>query len=207
MALTHSNAAFAMHATHETHAKHATPATEANSTPNGDHSVPCSMISYYLLTIFFETHPKVYKKVMKTFEKREDIAPLPDMLVFWCPLRPLYVPLFTIFACVAQVVVFYSVDYKRLSLPVPCPASEWYRLLSNVIVHVDDFHVWSNVLSTVVLATVLEPRSGGWRVFPIWYLSAVLGTVFQALITTRFVFILGSSGGVYALLAAFSLGV
>ena len=124
-----------------------------------------------------------------------------------CCNRMGYIPLFTLIISIAQVVCFYAAtpsSSKALGLIVPCPPNSWYLVLTNMFAHDDNLHLWVNVASTVVLGILIETRNGFVRIAPIWYLSAFVGTAFQALISTRPIRIVGSSGGVYALLAAFA---
>lgn len=117
----------------------------------------------------------------------------------------IFIPLFTIAISIAQVVCFYAVQPSsgdKLGLLVPCPPNEWYRTLTNMFAHIDSTHLWVNVGSTLFLGSIIEVRNGFVRIAPIWYLSAFIGTAFQSLISSRPIRILGSSGGVYALLAA-----
>ena len=125
----------------------------------------------------------------------------PSWYVYGATITPFIFPCFSI----AQLATYYSLDTSgnQLGLTVPCPPGEWYRTLTNMFAHSSGFHLWSNVLSTLVIGIALEMRNGFLRVAPIWYVSAVLGTLLQGLISPRPVVILGSSGGVYAILAAF----
>lgn len=130
----------------------------------------------------------------------------PELIRLRCCNRIAYFPLFTLTIVVAQVSCFYGIapsSSNILGLLVPCPPGEWYRILSNMFAHADNYHLWVNVGSSIVLGLFLELRNGFVRITPIWYLSAVLGTAFEAIITTRRpIRISGSSGGVYGLLAA-----
>jgi membrane associated rhomboid family serine protease len=133
-------------------------------------------------------------------------ASTPDLFRIKCFDRWLFfIPLFTIAISIAQVVCFYAIQPSsghKLGLLVPCPPNQWYRTLTNMFAHIDNTHLWINVGSTLILGSIIEVRNGFIRIAPIWYLSAFVGTAFQSLISSRPVRILGSSGGVYALLAA-----
>lgn len=140
-----------------------------------------------------------------TAETMERAARIPELTRVNCCLWTVYVPLFTLAASAAQVACFYAIaptSSDALGLPVPCPPAQWYRTLTNMFAHSDDAHLWINVGSTLILGSILETRNGFVRIAPIWYLSAFVGTAFHALISDRPVRIVGSSGGVYALLAA-----
>lgn len=153
--------------------------------------------------IVFVDIPIVNIPSVDTMQK---VASTPDLFRVKCFDRWLiFIPLFTIAISIAQVVCFYAIQPSsgyKLGLLVPCPPNQWYRTLTNMFAHIDNTHLWTNVGSTLLLGSIIEVRNGFIRIAPIWYLSAFVGTTFQSLISSRPVRILGSSGGVYALLGA-----
>ena len=149
--------------------------------------------------------------VLTTRESAPPAAALGACGCVYCGYR-WYPPLFTVLACAAQVACFYAsasdaltrARPAELAMKVPLPATEVYRIFSNMLAHMSPLHLWSNVFCTVVLGGVFEAFHGFLRIGIVWYGAAVVGTLIQAqLVFPNPTTIAGSSGGVYGLWMAY----
>lgn len=78
---------------------------------------------------------------------------------------------------------------------------EIWRFVSYMLVHVDTTHLVVNVVTQLIFGIALELLHGWWRTVLI-YLAGVLLGVLGTSIEDPHIFLVGASGGVYALLAA-----
>lgn len=79
-------------------------------------------------------------------------------------------------------------------------AGEWYRLITAGFVHVDLLHIFLNLYSLVILWKFLVSYTQEWKLFIIYILSIVGGSVLSAFLSPGLS--IGASGGVFGLMGA-----
>ncbi|XP_055338538.1 rhomboid-related protein 2-like [Paramacrobiotus metropolitanus] len=95
-----------------------------------------------------------------------------------------------------------SVTIRKDYLPYnPNRRKEAWRLLSYMLVHAGWYHLIVNLVVQVVLGIPLELVHKYWRVGIVYLLGVIAGALGTS-VTDPNVFLVGASGGVYALLAA-----
>jgi len=96
---------------------------------------------------------------------------------------------------------------ERLALFGPAVADgEWWRLVTNALVHDGVFHLLFNMLVLYQVALVLEPAAGSLR-FGLLYVVSVLGGAAGALLLDPDAYTVGASGGVFGVAAAATLAL
>lgn len=96
---------------------------------------------------------------------------------------------------------------ERLALFGPAVADgEWWRLVTNALVHDGIIHLLFNMLVLYQVALVLEPAAGSLR-FGLLYLVSVLGGAAGALLLDPNAYTVGASGGVFGVAAAATLAL
>jgi membrane associated rhomboid family serine protease len=83
---------------------------------------------------------------------------------------------------------------------------QWYRLVSNAVVHYGLIHLAFNMFILYQVGIFLEPATGHLRLFLV-YVVSVLGGAAGALLLDPFAFTGGASGGVFGLAAAATLAL
>eukprot|EP00094_Tigriopus_californicus_P005761 TCALIF_05554-PA protein Name:"Similar to rho Protein rhomboid (Drosophila melanogaster)" AED:0.34 eAED:0.34 QI:0/1/0.33/1/0/0.33/3/0/161 len=78
---------------------------------------------------------------------------------------------------------------------------EVWRYISYFLTHAGWLHLASNVTSQIVLGMLLEIINGWWRVGLIYLGGVLSGSLLTSVVDPR-VYLVGASGGVYALIAA-----
>ena len=77
---------------------------------------------------------------------------------------------------------------------------QFWRYVTYSLVHLDSSHIISNILLQIFTACLLEMRHGPWRVFVLFFTGALSSSL--AYYTFDDSILLGSSGGVYCLVAS-----
>jgi len=84
--------------------------------------------------------------------------------------------------------------------------SNLHTIITSMFVHASLFHLVFNLLALIIIGGVLEWRIGTLRLFAIFFITGIIGTlthaVFHLDITVRFIPIVGASGAIIGLLGA-----
>ncbi|XP_056643141.1 rhomboid-related protein 3-like [Diorhabda sublineata] len=108
---------------------------------------------------------------------------------------------------ILQVILFYSDSkcdepgsIRRALYFLPCNRSTLYRYLSYLLVHLNQTHLWANVILQIIIGIPLE-MVHSWRVIVIYLAGAVGGALLTSVFERSTIF-LGGSGGDFALYTA-----
>ncbi|PVD38451.1 hypothetical protein C0Q70_01066 [Pomacea canaliculata] len=126
-----------------------------------------------------------------------------------CP-PPIFVPIITLLE--VGCFVYYCMESRMITLNGPVPAHsifiyrpdrrvELWRFVLYILLHAGYVHLLFNVIVQVVVGIPLEMVHGSFRVFII-YMAGVLAGSLGTSVFDMNAFLVGASGGVYALLAA-----
>lgn len=128
-------------------------------------------------------------------------------------------PLFIILASLIEVAfyVYYCVQLREFSFTGPTPLHspliydphrryEAWRFLSYALLHKGFIHIANNLVFQLVIGIPLEMAHGWWRVALVYLLGACVGCFFHSFVDLG-TYLLGASGGVYALIGAHSANV
>jgi membrane associated rhomboid family serine protease len=82
--------------------------------------------------------------------------------------------------------------------------TEWYRMISSLLIHANILHLGGNILFFVIFAIRLEELKGGTITFSIFLVAGIVGNLLTLLIfgNNPLVWSLGASGGINGLFAA-----
>nr|KAG5714618.1 hypothetical protein BaRGS_000106 [Batillaria attramentaria] len=126
-----------------------------------------------------------------------------------CP-PPLFVPIITLLE--VGCFVYYCMESRMITLNGPVPVHsifiyrpdrrlELWRFILYMLLHAGYVHLLFNVIVQVVVGIPLEMVHGSFRIF-IVYMAGVLAGSLGTSVFDMNAFLVGASGGVYALLAA-----
>ena len=117
-----------------------------------------------------------------------------------------YVSYSTYILTIVQIVLFYSVSDQRTRFGwrVPLIAGREYGVLSYVLAHVDELHLWGNMLSQLIAGVIVEGFEGTLRLQVVYWTSAVAAAGFEVALFTPTVarpsiVLLGASGAIYGI--------
>lgn len=116
------------------------------------------------------------------------------------------VPVHTLIVVFANVLLYYSMDTRNaLALHVPVAAGDEWRLLTLILAHWDEWHLWNNTMALLVLGVVFESVHGPVRIAVVYWTSGLFASLAEvALWSTGPRIFLGASGAVYGLAAAYA---
>lgn len=117
-----------------------------------------------------------------------------------------------------NVLVFFISNYvypyltymlALMPLRIIAEPSSCYTFVSYMFVHGSIYHLFSNMLGLVIFGTILERRIGSKEYLLFYFLtgtlSGVLSFLFYYLTGSYFVFLLGASGALYAVMLLFAV--
>ena len=117
-----------------------------------------------------------------------------------------------------NVLVFFISNYvypyltymlALMPLRIIAEPSSCYTFVSYMFVHGSIYHLFSNMLGLVIFGTILERRIGSKEYLLFYFLtgtlSGVLSFLFYYLMGSYFVFLLGASGALYAVMLLFAV--
>ena len=116
------------------------------------------------------------------------------------------IPVVIIGLTIIDIAIFYATPdlLYRWAIMIPPRPDEGCHLLSSIFIHFDVSHLFINMLTQIVVGTLLEFFHGPLRVLIIYLSAGVIGGACQSLLTTQVpVAIAGASGAVYGLMGAF----
>ncbi len=123
----------------------------------------------------------------------------------WCINRLLQLPLHTWTVALLQVVLFYALDDYRTSFSMLIPL-RWellWKMLTHILAHQNTSHLFGNTFGMLAYGSLFEFLSGSLAAFVVFWGGALVGSSMEvALWSGNCVFLLGSSGGVMALMGA-----
>ncbi|XP_063239132.1 protein rhomboid [Bacillus rossius redtenbacheri] len=110
-------------------------------------------------------------------------------------------PFFILLASCLEVLVYVGADARSSELLIysPCSRAQLWRFLSYMLLHSDSLHLSLNVAVQCVLAAPLEHEQGHWRTAAVYLAGGVAGSLGTSVLEPD-LYLMGSSGGVYALL-------
>lgn len=80
---------------------------------------------------------------------------------------------------------------------------DWYRLVTNMFLHVSVLHIGMNMLSLLWIGRAVEPALGRWRYLGLYLVAGYGGSVACYLFSNPFQGAVGASGAIFGLLGAF----
>lgn len=86
------------------------------------------------------------------------------------------------------------------ALEVPLRASEWWRLITAMFVHIGPFHLLFNMYALFIFGPAVENRYGRLRFLALYLASGFLGSAFSIAFTPGAGIRAGASGGVFGIL-------
>lgn len=127
-----------------------------------------------------------------------------------CRPPPIFIPLVTIIEI--AVFIYYCVTMNQCSANRPVPIQspliydpsrryEAWRFLTYMFLHAGLVHIIGNLLIQILIGIPLELVHNGWRVCLVYVFGSLIGAFAHSLTDPR-TFLLGASGGVYALFGA-----
>ncbi|GAU96656.1 hypothetical protein RvY_08074 [Ramazzottius varieornatus] len=153
--------------------------------------------------------PKIFKKAVKEVLIEDGLGGYhADNYRCWPP------PIFIIFITLAELTVFvyHWITVGELSTIGPVPVDsvliyrpdqriQVWRFLSYVLIHAGWFHLAFNLLVQVFVGLPLEMVHGSFRTAVIYFSGVIAGSLGTS-VFDQDVYLVGASGGVYALLSA-----
>ena len=137
--------------------------------------------------------PDIHSQQTRRRIRREEIPPTP---VTWilsgiCVLVYIYAN------------IFRGAEHFEVRLALdPAHGQLWPQLFTHVFAHANLLHIASNLLGIVIIGRWMEIQYGSLRFFVLFYASALVAGMAQAAYAPG-TSLLGASGGLFALLAAF----
>lgn len=124
-------------------------------------------------------------------------------------LRRVYLPVHTVALLITLPCISYLQpswkDHLAIYIP-PSDETRWWTFFSASLVHSDSAHLWSNMVPLMTLGLLVEILHGTLPAALVFWLGGTTGTLMESVwwvpepnVQTR---LLGSSGGVFALVAA-----
>lgn len=132
---------------------------------------------------------------MKQFKGQ---PPVSTVMFVLCCMVCLAIQVFNI-SSQSETAILLGAYYKPFII-----AGEFWRLLSVGFVHISIWHLFMNMMALLNLGRFMEKTVGSWRYALILLLSVVGGSAFY-FITSRNTFAVGLSGGLYGLMAGYTL--
>lgn len=122
---------------------------------------------------------------------------------------------FTLFIILTNLIVFYLGDilqprllYDLALSPLGIMDGKWYQFLTYMYAHGGPSHLFYNMLGLFFFGFPVEQKIGSWEFLLMYHLTGILAGVFSFFtyqLSGNFgVFLLGSSGAVYAVLLFFA---
>jgi rhomboid protease GluP len=109
-------------------------------------------------------------------------------------------PMFTLIASIVPVVVYMVGASVYLAQPMPMHYQRWWTVLFAIVAHADSNHLWSNMLTQVLLCVVYEQWNGPLRTAIVYLLAGICGAVGQAVVYSGSpTILLGASGAIFGL--------
>lgn len=87
------------------------------------------------------------------------------------------------------------------ALTNPLPASQWWRLITAMFVHLGLAHILFNMLALILFGPALELRYGKWRYLLLYLVSGVLGSA-ASLAFSNSEISAGASGAIFGIIGA-----
>ncbi|XP_030383928.1 protein rhomboid [Scaptodrosophila lebanonensis] len=111
------------------------------------------------------------------------------------------VPWFIFLMCFLQITLhfFASKDLWAKLIFKPQLKREYWRFLSYMLVHSDQWHLWMNVILQCFIGICLELEHGQWRLVFVYVSGGVCGSLASGWLKPHMP-VVGASGGVYAML-------
>lgn len=123
--------------------------------------------------------------------------------------KHLYFPLHTFVLSSAIVLIFYLLptkEYDNLKLPIPSTIhdTKWWHFFACQLLHIDNYHLWNNVLILLTLGSIFEAIHGPITSIVVFWSAGAVGIMTEsgwwALSPT---YLVGSSAGAYALIGGY----
>lgn len=114
------------------------------------------------------------------------------------------VPVYTLLMFMVYVLLFYTLSkYQIRAIELDTDKStQIYRWYSYSLVHLDNMHLWNNMIALLISGTLLEFNHSMYRVFLLHFFGVIFGALavgWQVRMYGSHINLLGASGGVYAL--------
>lgn len=110
-------------------------------------------------------------------------------------------PAATVVFTTIQLAVFYTGSSAILALPMPLYDAQWGRVLTCTFAHADANHLWSNLIVQLIILPMFEWDAGTGAASLVYVLSAVCGSLAQAVAYTGpATILLGASGAVFGII-------
>ena len=119
---------------------------------------------------------------------------------------PWHPPVHMVLVSIVNVVLFYAInDYRWLALYVPMASTDAFKVVTLILSHADAVHLWGNVFGTLTLCAIFEVIHGTPRAALIYWVGGVFGSIAEVVLwERRAAYLLGASGAVYAVVAAYA---
>lgn len=121
------------------------------------------------------------------------------------PYKNYKLPILCLLYFVANIVLYYLVRLDKFDycpfLPPSRDIDEWWKYISSMFLHVDEIHLWMNMIMLLFLGIPFEVIHGSIRFFIVSFVGGVTGILYeQALFhMDNKMYLLGSSSAVYGL--------
>lgn len=119
----------------------------------------------------------------------------------------IYVAYSTYALTAVQILLFYAVDDQatRFGVTIPLVPGKETGLLSYVLAHVDEAHLWGNMLTQLIAGVLTEGFEGTLRFQIVYWTSGLAGALIQVLVfdptpQRPSVTLLGASGAIYGII-------
>jgi membrane associated rhomboid family serine protease len=81
----------------------------------------------------------------------------------------------------------------------------YFNLITNIFIHTNLFHLVVNIIFLLVFGLILEKEIGSFKFGLVFFLSAILGNLFEVLLNNQASFVVGFSGGIFGILGFLSI--
>lgn len=121
------------------------------------------------------------------------------------------IPFHMLLVSLLNITLFYTISsadtLELMAICVPLRAHQWWKLVSNILVHADASHLWGNILITLTAGLVFETIHGTPRTAFLYWIGGVAGSAGELILWAHddsVKYLLGASGALYAVIAAYA---
>lgn len=121
-----------------------------------------------------------------------------------CWVTNVALPVHTLVVAALQVILYYVANTREtLAIAVPVAEGQEWRLLTLILAHADEVHLWSNTVALLLFGGLFEMANGSIATFVVYWGSGLFASAMEVVLWSReCVVFLGGSGAVYGLIGA-----
>ena len=114
-------------------------------------------------------------------------------------------PYHMLYISLINIVLFYGLrTFVPLALFVPMRGADLPRIVTLIVAHADEAHLWGNTIEILTLGVIFEIIHGTRCAAFVYWSAGIIGSVSEIVLWDRSAtFFLGASSGVYGMLAAY----